>query len=201
MPLTELVQPRHDKNCAIGRPVGLVTCPNCRVEMPCISLQPSEDPGIALTLPSGQQRQLLLLNRFIEPDIAVEDASSTLTERLPQPEVSEDRQIAPGTLNALSTQRASATRAPMTAAVRRPLANWLTEVEQAAIIAPAGYGKNSFLRALALDLLSDGKLFPDLTKRVGRPYSDRSPLRAMDPPDLPRSGRYLLVRRHPHLVC
>ena len=60
----------------------------------------------------------------------------------------------------------------MLTAVRRPLANWLTEVEQAAIIAPAGYGKSSFLRALALDLLLDGKLFPDLTKRWG----DRIPI-------------------------
>ena len=127
----------------------------------------SIDPGIALALPSGQQGQLLLKDRFIEPDITVEDAASIFNERPPRPDASEEREIAPGTLNALSTQKPSAMRPSVTAAVRRPLANWLTEVEQAAIIAPAGYGKSSFLRALALDLLSNGNLFPDLTKRWG----------------------------------
>ena len=46
MPLAEVVQPQRDKNRAIGRPVGLVTCPNCRVEMPRISLQPSEEANL-----------------------------------------------------------------------------------------------------------------------------------------------------------
>lgn len=132
----------------------------------------SIDPGIALGLPSGQQRQLLLIDRFIEPDISFEDASSTFTERSSLPDGDENCQVAPGTLSALSTQKASPRRAPVSTAVRRPLANWLTEVEQAAIIAPAGYGKSSFLRALALDLLMEGKLFPDLTKRWG----DRIPI-------------------------
>ena len=40
----------------------------------------SIDPGVVLGLPSGQQRQLLLIDRFIEPDISFEDASSTFTE-------------------------------------------------------------------------------------------------------------------------
>lgn len=127
----------------------------------------SVDPGIALALPSGQQRQLPLINRFIEPDITFEDVSSSFTERPSRPDGVEERQAAPSTPNALPAQEASITRASVTAAVRRPLANWLTEVDQAAIIAPAGYGKSSFLRTLALDLLSDGKLFPDLTKRWG----------------------------------
>jgi hypothetical protein len=46
MPLAELVQPQQDKNRAVGRPVGVVTCPNCRVEMPRISLQPSEEANL-----------------------------------------------------------------------------------------------------------------------------------------------------------
>jgi hypothetical protein len=45
MPLADLVQPQRDKNGA-GRPVGLVTCPNCRVVMPRISLQPSEEENL-----------------------------------------------------------------------------------------------------------------------------------------------------------
>ena len=132
----------------------------------------SIDPGIVFGPSSGPHRQLPLINQFIEPDITFEEASNTFTEHSSRPDAGEDREIAPGTLNALSKQRASITRAPMAAAVRRPLANWLTEVEQAAIIAPAGYGKSSFVRALALDLLADGKLFPDLTKRWG----DRIPI-------------------------
>jgi hypothetical protein len=42
MALAEHVKSQHDRNGASRRPVGLVTCPNCRVEMPRISLQPSE---------------------------------------------------------------------------------------------------------------------------------------------------------------
>ena len=45
MQLADLVQPRRDKN-GDGRRVGLVTCPNCRVVMPRISLQPSEEENL-----------------------------------------------------------------------------------------------------------------------------------------------------------
>ena len=34
MPLAESVQPQRDKNSGNTRPVGLVTCPNCKVVMP-----------------------------------------------------------------------------------------------------------------------------------------------------------------------
>jgi DNA-directed RNA polymerase subunit M/transcription elongation factor TFIIS len=33
MPLAERIQPRHDRNGPIGQRVGIVTCPNCQVEM------------------------------------------------------------------------------------------------------------------------------------------------------------------------
>jgi hypothetical protein len=52
MPLAELVQPQRDnqpqrgKKGAIDRPIGLVTCPNCRVVMPRISLQPSQEENL-----------------------------------------------------------------------------------------------------------------------------------------------------------
>jgi hypothetical protein len=39
MPLAELVQPQRDKNGPMDRPIGLVTCPNCQVAMPRISLR------------------------------------------------------------------------------------------------------------------------------------------------------------------
>jgi hypothetical protein len=132
----------------------------------------SVDPGIASAITASQQRQLPLVRRFIEPDITLEDASSSFITRPSHSDESEEDRAAPSILNAPSTQRASTTRPPIVTAVRRPLTNWLTEVDQAAIIAPAGYGKSSFLRALALDLLSDGNLFPDLTKRWG----DRIPI-------------------------
>jgi RNase P subunit RPR2 len=41
MPLADRVQPQRDRNGSVSRPVGLVTCPNCRVVMPRISLRPS----------------------------------------------------------------------------------------------------------------------------------------------------------------
>lgn len=43
MPLAESVQPQRDKNSGNTRPVGLVTCPNCRVVMPRISLKLAEE--------------------------------------------------------------------------------------------------------------------------------------------------------------
>ena len=52
MPLAELVQPQRDnqpqrgKKGAIDRPIGLVTYPNCRVVMPRISLQPSQEENL-----------------------------------------------------------------------------------------------------------------------------------------------------------
>ena len=46
MALAENVKPQRDRNGGSGRPVGLVTCPNCKVEMPRISLQPSEEANL-----------------------------------------------------------------------------------------------------------------------------------------------------------
>jgi hypothetical protein len=132
----------------------------------------SIDPGIASAFPLGTQHQLPLLNRFIEPDVTFEDTSNTFTHRPARPDGGEEREAASAIASGRSEQRELSTRTIMTSTVRRSLANWLTEVEQAAIIAAAGYGKSSFLRALALDLLSDGNLFPDLTKRWG----DRIPI-------------------------
>ena len=43
MPLAESVQPQRDKNSDNTRPVGLVTCPNCKVVMPRISLKLAEE--------------------------------------------------------------------------------------------------------------------------------------------------------------
>jgi hypothetical protein len=43
MPLAERAQPQRDRNGGTSRPVGLVTCPNCRVVMPRISLKPAEE--------------------------------------------------------------------------------------------------------------------------------------------------------------
>jgi hypothetical protein len=42
MPLAEFVQPQRDEDGTIVRPVGLVTCPNCRVERrtPCRAVPP-----------------------------------------------------------------------------------------------------------------------------------------------------------------
>jgi hypothetical protein len=42
MALPESLQLQGDRNGGFSRPVGLVTCPNCQVLMPRISLKPSE---------------------------------------------------------------------------------------------------------------------------------------------------------------
>jgi len=45
MRLAERVQPCHDGNGPTGRSVGVVTCPNCQVEMPRLSARrSSEEP-------------------------------------------------------------------------------------------------------------------------------------------------------------
>jgi hypothetical protein len=45
MALAEPVIPQRDRR-SVSRRVGLVTCPNCRVEMPRISLQPSDEENL-----------------------------------------------------------------------------------------------------------------------------------------------------------
>lgn len=50
MPLAERVQPRHDRNGTMGRPVGIVTCPNCLVEMPRLSAKRSAEETLSEVL-------------------------------------------------------------------------------------------------------------------------------------------------------
>ena len=47
MPLAERVQPSHDRNDSTARPVGIVTCPNCVVEMPRISAKRSGENALS----------------------------------------------------------------------------------------------------------------------------------------------------------
>jgi hypothetical protein len=49
MPLADRVQP-HDGIGRIGRPVGIVTCPNCLVEMPPVSAKRSEEDSLSEVL-------------------------------------------------------------------------------------------------------------------------------------------------------
>lgn len=55
---------------------------------------------------------------------------------------------------------------------RQPVATWLAEGDQIAVIADAGAGKSPLLRCIALDLLNDQALFPALGARWG----DRLPV-------------------------
>jgi hypothetical protein len=50
MPLAERVQPPHERNGPIGRPVGIVTCPNCLVEMPRLSAKRSAEDTLSEVL-------------------------------------------------------------------------------------------------------------------------------------------------------
>jgi energy-coupling factor transporter ATP-binding protein EcfA2 len=51
---------------------------------------------------------------------------------------------------------------------RAPISKWLAESDQIVVIGNAGTGKSTVLRCLALDLLSQQKLFTDVAKKWGR---------------------------------
>jgi hypothetical protein len=126
------------------------------------------DPGVGSIPLAGPRQSLPLLQRFIEPDIAHrENLASVKPEKAVSESANERRDAIPE-----SPQTQSSSRSSSATAIRRPLSNWASEGSQLAVIAPGGFGKSSFLRALALSLLSEGDLFPSLTRR----WSDRIPI-------------------------
>ncbi len=126
------------------------------------------DPGVGPIPLTGPHHPLPLLQRFVEPDIEYrENLASIKADEVVTGSGNERRDAIPESQKIQSSSRSSSATA-----LRRPLSNWASEGAQVAIIAPGGFGKSSFLRALALSLLSEGDLFPSLTRRWG----DRIPI-------------------------
>ncbi|MBZ9662280.1 hypothetical protein LB523_24835 [Mesorhizobium sp. ESP-6-4] len=126
------------------------------------------DPGVGSIPIAGTYRPLSLLNRFIEPDVAYSESLVSIeTEKQGTRNHPYGRDVLPE-----SQPIQSSIQSISPTLIRRPLSNWVSEGNQVAILAPGGFGKSSFLRALALDLLTQGKLFPELTRRWG----DRIPI-------------------------
>lgn len=126
------------------------------------------DVGIALPLvpdsqPGGPPS---LLRRYAQPDVLVRDTIAdeqrpSRRDELREPSASPDEVAG-------DSGAAPVTRIRRRAYVRRVLlSNWLADGMQLAVIGEAGGGKSTFLRCVALDLLTEQALFPQIARRWG----------------------------------
>lgn len=124
------------------------------------------DVGISLPLSSAiaSEPAPFLLQRFAVPDVLVRD---TIFE--------EQRATKPDSATGSGTQSDSPPSADATTGpgrhreyVRRTLLSpWLSAGRHLAIVGEAGSGKSTLLRCIALDLLMDHGLFPEINRRWG----------------------------------
>ena len=106
-----------------------------------------------------------LLDRFIVPDVELALAVNLHEQKREAAGLSADD---PSELP--SSKRLTPFAASMN--VRQPISSWLAGAERNILIADAGYGKSTILRALALALLSGGPQFPEATAI----WADRLPI-------------------------
>jgi energy-coupling factor transporter ATP-binding protein EcfA2 len=128
------------------------------------------DVGVALPLATDdapQDAPPSLLGRFAIPDVLVRDTIADEQQRAQQPEESQARSDAPaGAAGASGETRFAKTR--RRDYVRRAsLANWLADGQHLAVVGEAGSGKSTLLRCIALDLLTEQGVFPQITRRWG----------------------------------
>jgi hypothetical protein len=124
------------------------------------------DVGIALPLGADDAAQDVppsLLGRFAVPDVLVRDATADVP-RGPQPREPSDSSAGPagasGETRLTKTRRHDYVR-------RRSLANWLADGTHIAIVGEADSGKSTLLRCIALDLLTEQGIFPQIARRWG----------------------------------
>lgn len=124
------------------------------------------DPGSFGSITDWEGRpELTLLERFQKPDMLVREAASAIdrssgTARYePGSATDSAGQPRPAGLNAsLATPRMR----------RLELREWLGDSRHLVVLGDAGSGKSTLLRVIALDLLRDQKLFPELAEPLGR---------------------------------
>ena len=125
-----------------------------------------------LFAPDGQQGRTFTeppLSRFLVPDVLttpVEGGRTTTATELPAPRasgVTEDARSASGEASSPSETFS----APLEASTRVALPSWLGEAPLAVILADAGLGKTTALRALAIDLLTGNGVFPEVAAAWG----------------------------------
>lgn len=128
----------------------------------------SVDPGSFGAVSDAEGwSELTLLERFLKPDILVREAvgpqersdshtSNALGDKRPSHRLAVSESIAVDT-------------SPGTRRLRRmPLCEWIGEAQRLILLGDAGSGKSTLLRVIALDLLRDQALFPELATRWGR---------------------------------
>lgn len=119
----------------------------------------------ATNLPSGVNTAPELLERFIIPDVIVKEASFTSYRPVEQPV---SKQVEPNRHYQDQNSQPQDNRQPRNEVVeqiqRISLQKWLTDGNKAAILGDAGSGKSTLLRCIALDLLSNQLVFPELSK-------------------------------------
>ncbi|SAL72411.1 NACHT domain protein [Caballeronia udeis] len=102
-----------------------------------------------------------LLQRFIVPDVVVRDTVAGDTPATQEPS-------GLGGRPADSETAPRQTKASRRNYVRRsPLGTWLAEGQHLAVIGDSGSGKSVLLRCIALDLLSEKQIFPQIAHRWG----------------------------------
>jgi len=123
------------------------------------------DVGVALPVASTRVAPPSLLGRFSSPDVLIRGIASV--ERPPVGDYtpstfdpSEEPLLQDRNMRPTTTRRRDYIR-------RVPLAGWLGDGIQLAVVGEAGSGKSTLLRCVALDLLSEQRVFPEIARRWG----------------------------------
>jgi hypothetical protein len=127
------------------------------------------DVGVALPLgavDAAQDAPPSLLGRFAVPDVLVWDTAADVhrgplrDESQAQSDVSAGPAGTSGETQLTGTRRRDYVR-------RTSLANWLADGMNLAVISDAGSGKSTLLRCIALGLLTEQGVFPQIARRWG----------------------------------
>ncbi|WP_271009435.1 NACHT domain-containing protein [Paucibacter sp. B51] len=126
------------------------------------------DPGsFGSTVDADARPALTLLERYLKPDVLVQEASPTVDDGGlvgddPGSPVSERDQTTP------RDQRVWKKVTESVRARRLPLDEWFGNAQWLAVLGDAGSGKSTLLRVIALDILQHQLLFPELASRWGQ---------------------------------
>ena len=121
------------------------------------------DPGLVGSAGQPDDPAMLpLLERFIEPDVEVSEASMPIKESVAPIPQAEHAEMGSDLRHSEEARQVSA---PTHETFRRRLTTWIAEGDRSMLIGDAGFGKSTALRVIALDLLGGGDQFPQLTLR------------------------------------
>jgi hypothetical protein len=123
------------------------------------------DPGVLGQMPisTGGKARLQLLERFVAPDLRL-NSDNRPTE---EPQAQEPSSIDPALGMGAGTKPPvrSATQLQQEKA-RTTLENWIADARHDVVLGPAGTGKSTLLRFVALDMLADNPTLAVLRRRL-----------------------------------